>query len=130
MTPASSEHEDISGVWRGSYTSDKIPQPVSVVLMFQQLTTREFEASRRGTGPSNIAGEAVVGVYKSEDGAIGTIAGSIDGSSVALTATQTTPTCPGSFELQGTLVGDEFSWQFDGQDCLGDEKGQGSAKRA
>ena len=135
MTLSSSDSptaEDISGVWRGRYTSTRVPEPTQVVLMFQQLTARELEASPLHTGPrpDPVAGESVVGVYKGETGAIGTMVGSIVGGDATLNATQTTPTCPGDFELHGTVVRNEFTWEFRGQDCLGDEVGQGRATRS
>jgi hypothetical protein len=134
MTPSSSEGAvmagDVSGVWQGRYSSNKVPDPMRVVLMFQQLTAQEFEESPLRTGPSTDPGEAVVGVYKGENGAIGTMVGSIDGENVTLQATQTTPTCPGSFELRGIVQGDDFTWQFHGRDCLGDEDGKGAAQRS
>jgi hypothetical protein len=129
MTQSGSEHGNISGVWHGSYKSDRLPGPVNVVIMFQQLTTQEFEESPYWKGSEAVSGETVVGAYKAEDGAIGTISGSIEGENVTLTATQTTPTCPGSFELQGILTGDHFEWNFQGEDCLGRHSGNGSADR-
>lgn len=127
---SSSENGNISGVWHGSYTSDKIPDPVPVVMLFQQLTTQEFEASRYARGQAATPGETVVGVYKSDNGAIGTMTGIILGETVTLEATQATPTCPGSFTMQGELVGDHFEWHFQGKDCLGEENGDGSADRS
>jgi hypothetical protein len=130
MAQPDSQHGRISGEWSGSYTSDKLPRAERVVLMFQQLTREEFEASRYAReGETAPPGETVVGTYKSENGAIGTMAGSIINNLVTLTATQMTPTCPGSFEMKGTLTGDLFTWGFKGKDCLGDETGKGEATR-
>jgi hypothetical protein len=134
MTPSSSEGStvagDVSGVWRGLYTSARLPDPVQVVLMFQQLTVQELEDSPLQSGPAPGPGETVVGVYKGDNGAIGTMAGTIVGANVSLAATQTTPTCPGSFELRGTVAGNDFTWEFRGRDCLGDEVGNGKATRS
>lgn len=131
MTPPELENLNISGEWQGSYTTNKIPKPTSVVLIFQQLTQQEFEESRYSdVGPAPTKGDTVVGVYKSKNGAIGTMSGEINGATVTLTATQETPGCSGSFEMQGELAGNSFAWRFKGSDCLGEEIGEGKASRA
>jgi hypothetical protein len=98
-------------------------------MVFQQLTTKEFEESPHWKGPEAVSGETIVGIYKSKDGAIGTMSGSIDGEVVTLTATQTTPTCLGSFNAQGALKGDTYIWNFEGRDCRGEHIGEGQAQR-
>lgn len=131
MAPPELENLNISGEWQGSYTTNKVPTPKPVVLIFQQQTKQEFEESRYAdVGPAPTEGDTVVGVYKSKNGAIGTMSGEINGGTVTLEATQETPKCPGSFAMQGELAGDKFAWRFSGNDCLGEEIGEGRASRA
>lgn len=41
----------------------------------------------------------------------------------------TAPKCPGKYVYEYTLNGDQLTWMFVGEDCLGIEKGHGYAKR-
>lgn len=122
------DHGDLAGRWVGIYRSNRVPE-TQVTLIFQQLTTEEHEQAQRRVGAVDYTSETVVGTYKSADGAIGTIQGRISGNTVTADATQVTPTCLGSFRMLGTLDGQTYTWSFEGQDCLGDEQGKGTASR-
>ena len=107
--PASANATSYAGTWNGTYVSNLV-QPTTVTLIFQQ----------RGT--------TVTGTYLTRNGAQGVIYGpSGTGPSATLKATQTTPTCPGTFTMQTTVSGNRLSWTFVGHDCLGNENGKGTA---
>ncbi|HEX6781186.1 MAG TPA: hypothetical protein VF125_04055 [Solirubrobacterales bacterium] len=51
MPQSNSEQGNLSGVWKGSYQSNRLPEPVGIVMMFQQLTMQELKDSPRGKVP-------------------------------------------------------------------------------
>jgi hypothetical protein len=98
-----------AGTWNGTYKSNLV-DPTNVTLMFQQL------------------GNTVTGTYLSQNGAQGVMSGTVNGSGqLVAKATQTTPTCRGTFNMVATISSGTLSWTFKGTDCLGTENGSGTA---
>ena len=122
------QHSIISGTWTGVYHSNAVP-PTNVSLTFYQLHNHLHQDSVKAQHDTDSTIEAVVGIYLSENGAIGTMRGTISGNELNLSATQVTPGCEGEFSMPGIIDGDTFKWQFKGNDCLGVEDGSGTATR-
>lgn len=103
---------NFAGTWAGTYQSNEVGA-TRVTLIFQQR------------------GSTVTGTYLSANGAQGVMYGTVAAGSNTLTAKaeQTTPTCPGQFEMLAAVSGGILTWSFKGEDCLGTEDGQGKASR-
>jgi hypothetical protein len=127
ITPSSSSNQ-LTGDWVGNYQSSTIGK-ARVKLSFYQLDPATLSQSPRGQHAGKVAQETVVGIYQTTTGAIGTISGSLQGSEFKLVATQTTPGCPATFQMPGSVDGNTMKWQFQGADCLGPENGTGEASR-
>lgn len=103
---------DISGEWKGTYTVTQVSGPVKFTAVFYQ--------AEDGT---------VTGTYATGTGVYGTGTGKVVDGKVVMDWTNTTPSCPGYYRNVYTLDGDSMTFTVNGYDCLGPEKGTGSAKR-
>lgn len=112
-TPPMTTATNFAGTWVGTYQSNEVGA-TRVTLIFQQR------------------GSTVTGTYLSANGAQGVMYGTVAAGSNTLTAKaeQTTPTCPGQFDMSATVTAGALTWSFKGQDCLGAEDGQGKASRS
>ena len=106
---ATQTQASFAGTWNGTYKSNVVPA-TDVTLIFQQF------------------GNTVTGTYLSKNGAQGVMSGTINSSGqLVAKATQTTPTCPGQFNMATTISNNTLNWTFKGTDCLGVENGTGTA---
>jgi hypothetical protein len=102
---------NIVGTWEGTYVSNNVPK-TTVTLIVQQCKA------------------TVTGTYLTGNGAQGVMYGmALSGGLVQLHASQQTPTCQGEFNMPIQVNGNNIGWSFDGYDCLGIEKGSGTATR-
>lgn len=92
---------DLTGTWVGTLYSSLVPGGTSVVIYLVQK------------------GNSASGTYSTGTGASGTIAGTLSGTTVTFTLTQTTPTCLGSFSGTGIVTGNQISLTYTGHDCWG-----------
>lgn len=102
----------ISGYWQGTYTASQIPhQSFPITLVFHQ------------------SGRIVTGGFVTSTGVYGSGTGSVSGSSVTITWRNSTPQCPGRYQGTYRISGNTMTWSYTGRDCLGVERGSGSASR-
>lgn len=112
MTFAGAASADISGVWQGTNYSSKVKGPAQVMLLLSQQ-------------PEG----GVQGLYWATTGVAGNGKGKIDGTTMTIEWTNTSPNCPGSYKNTYSVNGDQLQWTFTGADCLGPQDGRGSANR-
>ncbi len=90
---------DVAGTYKGTYSSSLVGITDFMLIINQD-------------------GNTISGNYYS-DISTGTISGSVDGSNLTFTLTQTTSYCTGTFTGSGTISGNTISFSFQGTDCLG-----------
>ncbi len=99
--PVSSEILDVSGIWRGTFSSNLVSNI--------QLTLNLTQSS------ANVAG-----TYSSQSGGSGAVGGTLSGNEIIdFTLTQTTSGCTGAFIGTANVSGDTIGFIFSGSDCLG-----------
>ena len=111
--PGRAKGLDLSGVWVGTYASNKVSE-TDVTLIFQQ------------------SGSTVTGTYLTGNGAQGTMTGVVNQSGrIDLRADQFTPTCLGEYAMTRVKVTKRtLTWRFVGWDCLGFQDGAGEGGKA
>jgi len=109
---------NVTGVWVGvNYASQvgggKTPSAITVTFVQQ--------------------GNIITGEYTVATGVAGVGSGHMTGNNTFIMQwVNTTPSCPGSYENEYTISGNndsEISWTFTGKDCLGYENGHRSATK-
>ena len=106
--PVQTGDADLNGIWTGTISSNLVTTPSGIVISITQTN-------------KNISG-----TYSALTGASGTISGTINNNSFNFTLMQTTPTCTGSFNGQGTISNSTISFTYSGNDCWGAHNGSGS----
>ncbi|MBA4386189.1 MAG: hypothetical protein C0410_15755, partial [Anaerolinea sp.] len=104
---------DLTGTWIGAFTTSIITTPTQITLLLSQ------------------SGSNVTGTYSSQAGGVGTVSGTLSGSTLTFTLHQTTTNCSGTFSGTGTVSGNTMTFTFSGNDCLGTHtNGQGTVTRS
>jgi hypothetical protein len=95
---------NVTGTWSGSFSTNLVASATITFTLAQSGTT-------------------VTGAYASASGASGSVNGTISGSTIIFTLTQTTASCPGTFSGTATVSGNTMTFTLSGHDCLGDHYG-------
>ncbi|WP_299002926.1 hypothetical protein [uncultured Shewanella sp.] len=103
---------NVSGRWVGVNYTSKIKGPTHVTMTFNQTN------------------KMVTGKYLSATGVAKEGKGMKNSpTNFKIRWKNTAPTCPGKYIYEYSLKGEQLTWLFVGEDCLGIEKGHGYAKR-
>jgi hypothetical protein len=110
-TPA--QAQGYSGNYAGTYTASRLPgQELKIGINFRQLNQN-----------------VIVAMYATSSGVSGVCNGTINGNVATMTCTNSTSSCPGVYRDRYTFSGTTVTWIYAGRDCLGSERGKGSATK-
>ena len=102
---------DVGGTYVGTYTASKAPGEHDITIVFRQ------------------DGINITSHYHTSTGVDGIGWGVISGNVAKMKYQNTTPSCPGTYSGIYTFSESSVTWTYSGQDCLGDEKGEGNADK-
>lgn len=108
--PTSSSLIDITGTWKGTYSTTKVS--------LTEITFKLVQLDKN-----------VVGSFNTKSGATGTISGIINGVVLSFIYKQTTSDCPGTGKGLGTVSANTISFSLTVNDCMGTHSGGGSVTR-
>lgn len=103
---------NVSGRWVGVNYASKIKGPTNITMTLKQNENMVMGKYLAATGVSKV-GEGM----------------KTNPMTFKIKWKNTAPKCPGKYIYEYTLNGEQLTWMFVGEDCLGIEKGHGYAKR-